>query len=148
MKEASGKDPGNFTTANEYLILDSSGLFESKVLYKKGMDLYEGDILVTTVKGHTAAVVEGYKRILNLENNVKVESKKSGIKLEITMPLIKLGSKGLAVEIWQKLMGDLYIISEFDEDVKARTMEWQKAHGLEVDGIVGKNSWTEGFKQV
>ena len=148
VKEASGKDPGNFTTANEYLILDSSGLFESKVLYKKGMDLYEGDILVTTVKGHTAAVVEGYKRILNLENNVKVESKKSGIKLEITMPLIKLGSKGLAVEIWQKLMGDLYIISEFDEDVKARTMEWQKAHGLEVDGIVGKNSWTEGFKQV
>lgn len=145
--EATGKDPGNFITSTEADKLEASGLFEKRVKYTSGMKLYEGDVLITCSKGHTVIVVEGYKRTSNLTNNDKVV-KKSGIKLEVTLPLLKLGSYGAAVEIWQRLMGDVFIISEFDEDVKARTMEWQKKHGLEVDGIVGKHSWTEGFKQV
>lgn len=145
--EATGKDPGNFITSNEADKLEASGLFEKRVKYTSGMKIYEGDVLVTCSKGHTVICVEGYKRTSNLTNNDKVV-KKSGIKLEVTLPLLKLGSYGAAVEIWQRLMGDVFIIYEFDEDVKARTMEWQKKHGLEVDGIVGKNSWTEGFKQI
>lgn len=145
--EATGKDPGNFITSTEADKLEATGLFEKRMKYTSGMKLYEGDVLITCSKGHTVIVVEGYKRTSNLTNNDKVV-KKSGIKLEVTLPLLKLGSYGAAVEIWQRLMGDVFIISEFDEDVKARTMEWQKKHGLEVDGIVGKNSWTEGFKQI
>lgn len=144
--EASGMDPGNFITSNEADKLEATGLFEKRVKYTSGMKLYEGDVLITCSKGHTAAVVEGYKRELNLAKNDTV--KKAGIKLEIIMPLIKKGSKGLAVMIWQQLIGRTYLSTEFDDDLVTDTKAWQQAHGLEVDGIVGKNSWTEGFKQV
>ncbi len=62
VKEASGKDPGNFTTANEPEKLKASGLFESKIAYTSGTKLYTGDVLVTKTKGHTVIVVEGYAR--------------------------------------------------------------------------------------
>lgn len=62
IKEASGKDPGNFTTANEASILELSGLFENKVAYKTGTTLYTGDVLVTKTKGHTAVVTDGSVR--------------------------------------------------------------------------------------
>lgn len=62
VKEASGKDPGNFTTANEASVLESSGLFEKKKSYTTGTTLYTGDVLVTKTKGHTVIVVEGKQR--------------------------------------------------------------------------------------
>lgn len=62
IREASGKDVGDFTTGNEANILERSGLFNTRVAYKSGMNLYAGDVLVTKEKGHTAIVVEGVKR--------------------------------------------------------------------------------------
>ena len=62
IKEATGKDVGNFTTGNEANILERSGLFEARKVYKQGMDLYSGDVLVTKEKGHTAIVTDGVKR--------------------------------------------------------------------------------------
>jgi hypothetical protein len=61
---ATGKDPGNFTTLNEALILEQSGLFEKRFSYINGTVLYEGDVLVTKTKGHTVIVVTGNKRQL------------------------------------------------------------------------------------
>lgn len=58
VKEASGKDPGDFNTSTEVNALMKTGLFE-KIPYTKGMPLYEGDILVTKTKGHTAIVTVG-----------------------------------------------------------------------------------------
>jgi len=145
--EATGKDPGNFITSNEADKLETTGLFEKRVKYTSGMKLYEGDVLVTCTKGHTVIVVEGYKRTSNLTNNDKVV-KKSGINLEITMPIIKKGSKGLAVDIWNCILGNVCSVTSFDETMDKQTKAFQEKHGLEVDGIVGKNSWTEGFKQV
>lgn len=145
--EATGKDPGNFITSNEADKLEATGLFEKRVKYTSGMKLYEGDILVTCTKGHTVIVVEGYKRTSNLTNNDKVV-KKSGINLEITMPIIKKGSKGLAVDIWNCILGNVCSVTSFDETMDKQTKAFQEKHGLEVDGIVGKHSWTEGFKQV
>lgn len=144
--EATGKDPGNFITSNEADKLETTGLFEKRVKYTSGMKLYEGDVLVTCIKGHTVIVVEGYKRTSNLTNNDKVV--KSGINLEITMPIIKKGSKGLAVDIWNCILGNVCSVISFDETMDKQTRAFQEKHGLEVDGIVGKNSWTEGFKQV
>lgn len=60
-KEATGTDPGNFTTANEKSALLKTGLFQA-IPYTKGMILYKGDILVTQTKGHTAIVVCGESR--------------------------------------------------------------------------------------
>lgn len=62
IREASGKDVGNFNTANEKKVLEDSGLFEPAVSYKSGMKLYDGDVLVTKTKGHTAIVVSGESR--------------------------------------------------------------------------------------
>lgn len=61
-KDATGKDPGNFTTSNERAVLLATGLVDDIGKYKAGMILYEGDILVTCTKGHTLAVVEGESR--------------------------------------------------------------------------------------
>jgi hypothetical protein len=58
VKEATGVDVGNFTTANEKTILLATGLFEV-LTYKKGVKLVTGDILVTKSKNHTVVVISG-----------------------------------------------------------------------------------------
>ena len=143
--EATGIDPGDFTTYNEASKLEATGLFEKRIKYTKGMKIYEGDVLVTCEKGHTAICVEGYKRN-ELAKSAKVSKK--GNKIEITVPTIKKGSYGTAVDIWQRLMGEVFIISEFDDEVEAKTKAFQEKHGLKVDGVVGKQSWTKGFEQL
>lgn len=55
--EASGKDPGNFTTATEAAALEKTGLFEKRFTYTPDTQLQAGDVLVTKSKGHTAVVV-------------------------------------------------------------------------------------------
>ena len=57
VKEAAGKDPGEFNTANEKEALEATGLFNF-VSYN-GQDLPTGTILISKKKGHTAIVVEG-----------------------------------------------------------------------------------------
>ena len=61
VKEATGVDPGNFTTANEKTVLMRTGLF-SAMPYTLGTTLYTGDVLVTQTKGHTVAVTSGASR--------------------------------------------------------------------------------------
>ena len=58
VKEASGKDPGDFNTASEVAALRSTGLFDFDE-YHDGMKLKTGTILITKSKGHTAIVTEG-----------------------------------------------------------------------------------------
>lgn len=74
VKEASGKDPGNFSTLNEADMLEKSGLFEKRVAYTSGMTLYTGDVLVTKTKGHTVIVVEGTDRMAKKSNPSKITS--------------------------------------------------------------------------
>ena len=62
VKEATGKDPGNFVTSNEVSMLQSTGLFMPTKTYYSGMTLYTGDILVTKTKGHTVIVTSGASR--------------------------------------------------------------------------------------
>lgn len=58
IKEGTGKDPGDFTTANEASKLTALGLFD-RLEYADGMKLCAGDVLVTKTKGHTVIVIEG-----------------------------------------------------------------------------------------
>ena len=64
VKEATGKDPGDFSTANEVSCLATTGLFENKVKFvsQAQTPVYNGDILVTCTKGHTVIVVAGNPR--------------------------------------------------------------------------------------
>lgn len=61
---ATGKDVGNFTTANEVSVLENSGLFEKKISYinQTSTPVFNGDILVTKTKGHTVVVTSGNPR--------------------------------------------------------------------------------------
>jgi len=58
VKEGTGKDPGDFTTANEVDKLMATGLFD-KYVYSPGMVMVRGDIAVTKSKGHTGVITEG-----------------------------------------------------------------------------------------
>ena len=60
--DATNLDPGNFTTGTEATALEKSGLFQKRILYKSGMELFTGDVLVTKTKGHTVIVVAGLPR--------------------------------------------------------------------------------------
>lgn len=64
VKEATGRDPGNFTTGNEASALEATGLFESRQSYvsQAATPVYNGDVLVTKTKGHTVVVVSGNPR--------------------------------------------------------------------------------------
>lgn len=62
IEEATGKDVGDFTTANESAVLEKSGLFKNIGKVTTLSKLYDGDILVTARKGHTAIVTSGISR--------------------------------------------------------------------------------------
>lgn len=65
IKKASNVDVGDFTTFNEGIVLENSGLFNKVGIVSTLSKLYDGDILVTKKKGHTVIVTSGYKRPTN-----------------------------------------------------------------------------------
>lgn len=88
--EGAGKDPGNFTTANEVSKLEATGLFEKAVPVTKNTVLHDGDILVTKTKGHTVIVVSGNPRATNTE--------------VYKLKTLKRGSTGNDVTIFESIM--------------------------------------------
>lgn len=62
--EASQHDIGDFTTASEHSALLNSGLFTKVGAVTTLSDLYEGDVLVTRLKAHTAIVTSGLTTIV------------------------------------------------------------------------------------
>jgi hypothetical protein len=133
--EASGKDPGNFTTANEANMLEATGLFEKRIEYTPGMKLYTGDVLVTKTKGHTVIVTDGYSR----------ESEANPYREPVSN--MKEGMSGNAIKWIQyqlNLFGyDLKVDGVFGRNTKKAVMDFQSKHKdsngkpLEIDGIVG-----------
>lgn len=75
IKEATGIDPGNFTTLTEPDALKKTGLFEDPFEYvsQEETPVYNGDVLVTKTKGHTVIVVSG-----NPRKEPAVDNNKSG----------------------------------------------------------------------
>jgi len=59
VKEATGNDIGECYTGNLADKLEKSGYFYQRIDYNKSTPIFNGDILITKVKGHTAAVVSG-----------------------------------------------------------------------------------------
>ena len=128
VKEATGKDPGNFNTANEADVLEKSGFFEKRISYTKDTILYEGDVLVTKTKGHTVAVTLG-----NARGSV------------VTYPVLRKGSKGNDVKTLQKELTrrgfKCAIDGIFGLITEQKVKEFQKVNKLEIDGIVGVQTW-------
>ncbi|MBP5443636.1 MAG: hypothetical protein J6Y60_10365 [Treponema sp.] len=89
VKEATGKDPGNFNTSNEKGVLYATGLFEQVRTYNSMLPLYVGDILVTKTKGHTVIVTQGNQR----ENVVKYYPAYKGNSVSFVDALVTMGIK-------------------------------------------------------
>lgn len=53
---------------------------------------------------------------------------------------IKKGSKGPDVQFWQKFLG-ITVDGKFGPATETATKNYQTAHGLKADGIVGANTW-------
>lgn len=139
--EGTGKDAGNFTTANEVSKLEATGLFEKAVAVTSSTVLYNGDILVTKTKGHTVIVVSG-----NPRNG-------GGKTVKIELDVLRKGSKGEQVETLQILLkakgydlGKYGVDKDFGGDTDKAVRKYQEDNGLEVDGVVGENTWTSLLK--
>jgi len=149
VKEASGKDPGNFTTVNAATVLGATGLFMSKISYvsQTKTPVFDGDILVTKTKGHIVVVVSGNPRG-NAQATTSVSGNTAKKGADYKMDTIKKGSKGKAVKIWQVILGytGTKIDGVFGSGTEADTIKLQKALGLTADGIVGPKSWKAGLE--
>ena len=134
VKEASGKDPGDFNTSTEVSVLQKTGLFKDTISYTSNTTLYTGDILVTKSKGHTVVVVEGTSR------SEDSSSKKTNPYKEPTVN-IKSGSTGEGAKWVQWELNQAGYSLTIDGEVGTKTVaaikKYQKAKGLTVDGIVG-----------
>lgn len=64
IREATGVDPGNFTTYNEVSRVMATGLFDRLDYYWWMTRLKTGDILVTKTKGHTVVVTSAEPRAI------------------------------------------------------------------------------------
>lgn len=121
---AGGKDPGNFTTANEGKKLMDTGEYTEFDPSTEPMQI--GDILVTKTKGHTVAV--------------------TGVNDTIVRPTLRKGNKGESVKELQNLLKakgyDLQADGDFGPITESAVKLYQKSKGLTVDGIVGKMTWT------
>lgn len=97
--------------------------------------LLRGDILLRT----------GHHVTTNITNGVMTDYLNG--EEEIDMPLIKFGSKGKAVKIWQ-VIAEVGIDGIFGEETLKATKKFQKENDLAVDGIVGPKTWKAGLDKV
>ena len=96
--EATGVDPGNFTTENEVAALLKTGLVE--LVEAKEKDLMIGDILVSKKKGHTAVVVLGKSPD---EKKVTYYPKYEGMSTSIVTALASVGERDTSREHRKKI---------------------------------------------
>ena len=140
VKEASGIDPGNFTTANEASLLKATGLFEEKQTYKSGMELFTGDILVTKTKGHTAVIISGKSRKGKKTNKDKADM--GTCPYEYPAITLRYTMQGKEVKWLQWELNragyDLEVDGVFGPKTLEAVRDFQKKKDLEIDGLVGK----------
>lgn len=132
VKEATGKDPGDFTTANAIQKLSATGLFEAPFLYSYDTPLHEGDILCTKTKGHIVIVTDGEKAINDDPNrNPYNEPSKN----------VRYGSRGNDVRWLQYELNNKGYHLTVDGSAGPKTidalMDFQDKKGLTPDGICG-----------
>lgn len=80
----------------------------------------------------------------NTSSTPDVTTGKKRYPVSTTMPIIKKGSTGKAVKIWQIIVG-VNADGEFGPITDTATRQFQKAYKLEVDGEVGSKTWGAGL---
>lgn len=143
----SGNAPYTGNMRNQFMSTgEFEALTESKYL-SSDRYLKRGDILVRT-SGHTAMALEnGSNSNTNNANSTNNTSATGGTKVTVTVYQLKVGSKGENVKALQILLNGMgYNCGDVDGDFGSKTLtavkKFQKANGLNQDGIVGKDTWT------
>lgn len=77
-------------------------------------------------------------------NGNKTESKNKTKSEVYDMQTIKKGSQGRIVRVWQVIVS-AKVDGNFGKDTEAKTITFQKTHGLAPDGIVGDKTWAAGL---
>ena len=144
--------------------------YNSVALYKKAgrwtQTPHRGDQIFFGGSGHTGIVVSAAGGIVNtIEGNKSDAVRRCSYSIhspsiigygrprydliggtvteeeDVDMPQIKRGSKGKAVKILQIILGNLSVDGSFGPATQTAVIAFQKAHGLEPDGIVGPKTW-------
>lgn len=68
-------------------------------------------------------------------------------KVETELPMLQKGDTGQAVRVWQVIVG-VDPDGEFGYVTKGATLAFQTEHCIEIDGVVGPESWSEGLKSI
>lgn len=136
--EAMRVDVGQFNTATEVTTLLRSGKFIQKVIVSES-DCHVGDILVTKSQGHTVICVEGFLRN-------EVIQPIATVKVQFNAPILKKGSMGKFVKVWQTIIGT-DPDGSFGSITDSMTRKFQTEHGLAVDGSVGEKTWSAGLNE-
>lgn len=142
-KVNNGKTIPDFYTATLANVLVKTGLFEklTDVKYNTRSDyLVRGDIQVTQVKGHTWIVLSNGSKA-----NATTTSTTSKA-VELGDRTLKKGMSGNDVEELQKKLNSLNhdcgeVDGDFGKNTENGVKSFQEANKLEVDGIVGKNTF-------
>lgn len=145
VSKASGKAISDFNTENEVAVLEKTGLFKPAFEYKPGKTtLYEGDILVTKVKGHTAIVVEGMPMTNPFAEPLTNVTSKANAKLTGCKEYISKGEgvQWVQYQLCQKgYQTEIDNCGGIDGNCGNGTVEciksFQAKSNLEVDGICG-----------
>lgn len=145
--------PSNFRTGNMPDNLMKTGYFEEmkgSKYTKESAYLREGDILVTARAGHTVVVLnDGAKA----GDNAPGAPNEEGDTVEVTLNMLKRGSIGNQVWSLQALLiakgydlGKYGLDGEFGGDTEKAVKDFQQRYSLDVDGIVGKDTWSKLLK--
>lgn len=102
--------------------------------------LVAGDILLNDAH-HTATAVTNGKKAGSAATPVTEKE-------EYDMPEIKKGSSGKAVKVLQAILGGLTVDGDFGAKTLNAVIAFQKAKGLEADGIVGPKTWKALFDTI
>lgn len=143
--KACGHTVPDFNTETEPKVLVKSGLFE-EVPYTKQSELYNGDICCTKTKGHTFIIISGAKsRTIKRVNpytepRISVTSVANAKAKGITQYIAR-GGEVMWVQFELKEWGADLGKAGIDGDCGPATVNaikaFQKAHGLQVDGVCG-----------
>jgi len=145
--EATGKNIPNFNTENEVEVLQKTGLFQPTITYTSKTTLYDGDIIVTKTKGHTAIITEGMPKTNPFTEPLTNVTSEAIAKKENLKKYISSGEGVQWVQYELCRVGYQEQIDHcggLDGSCGKGTVEcikdFQNKKGLEVDGICGKKT--------
>lgn len=150
--------PADFRTDNEPVYLIRTGEFvemTGEKYTKESAYLREGDILVTATKGHTVVVLNNGDKAETSNAQVSAPAIQASAShpVNVALTMLKKGARGIEVRSMQALLrvlgyglGSYGVDGDFGKDTESAVKQFQKAKGIEVDGVVGKDTWTKLIK--